>query len=172
MPKSGGGVSGHLDFMHFHDCHPWVNPLVDPSDSGDILVGIMNTLGVPLTIPANTFYGTFTLICSIHQQDRFPWRIAVLNTSTSPGVQAAPTVEETPSFMKGPTTPANIQQRKTFLTTAFDLKKADQLDTPQKIDKALHLILTYLDVFSFDGGFGTTNLIKHTIYTEPGPPIN
>ena len=173
MPKSGGGVTGHFDFMQRSNCHPWLNALVNPESDGTILVGVLNTLGVPITIPAKSYYGTYTLICSVQQQARYPWRLAVLDNTIQPTTAVASIMDaDIPSFMQGPTNATNVAKRKAFLTTAFNLQSADQLKTVAQRDQVLNLILKYLDVFSFDGGFGTTNLITHTIYTEPGPPIN
>ena len=173
-PSRPGMVQGSLLFMNNTDLHPWVNALVSPSPTGHLKVGVMNTTGEPITIRAQTNYGNLTLACDSQQQTRYPWRIAVLKPKRVDEQKVKPQTE-TPShtsFLAGPTTKENRQKRVNFLIKEFQLQDNALLGTTDLQLKAADLLLRFFEVFSFDGEFGTTNLIEHTIYTEPGPPIN
>ena len=182
MPKSEGCVSGSLAFMQKYDCHPWINAMVSPSPTGQIPVGIFNTLSVPVHIPANTTYGEFLLSCPEDKQERFPWRVSFIDKAREQFSKPKDDIKQfipddtekpgTPAFIYGPTTKNNIQARRAFIEKEFALEKADCLKSKEQTEKAVQLILNFFDVFSFDGSFGTTDLIEHTIYTQPGPPIN
>ena len=164
-----GLIQGTLKFMNETDLHPWVNALGRPRPDGTLLVGIMNTTGHEIVLPSSTSYGTFSLVCDHREQDRYPWRIAVIK----PKSPAAPPVEKPGStLIEGPTTKQNFRARLDFLIREFKLDSNPLLTSLPLRLKAAELLLKYFDVFSFDGQFGTTDLIQHTIYTEPGPPIN
>ena len=178
MPALPGTVIGCLDFMAKTDCHPWLNAIATPEDRGDIRVGILNTSHKEIRIPARTNYGSFKLICTEEEQLRYPWRIAAISTpklkAEHEECQHSKETEksEEEAFMRGPTNSQNCHRRKKFINTIFNLEKADELRTEELRNQATNLLLKYWTVFSFDGSFGATDLIKHTIYTKEGPPIN
>ena len=187
MPASPGMIVGSIDFMAKTDCHPWLNAMATPQPSGRIVAGIMNTTDSPIFIPSGTKYGTFKLACSADEHSQYPWRIATISAperkptateifskSNAAHHSAAilPTSVEQPLFMKGPTTQTNKSQRLAFIQDTFALRNNSLLSTDMDRTKAASLLLNYWSVFSFDGSFGATNLLEHTIYTEPGPPIN
>ena len=182
MPSTEGAVTGSLQFMHNYNAHPWLNSIVVPNEHGQLRVGIMNTLGEPITIPAKTYYGSFQLTCDSSHQNRFPWRLATINSATTvtetfrPTDLAAPSLPDSspalPPFMAGPTTKQNYLPRLNYFITTFHLDKSPALNSSQLQLRAAELLLKYFDVFSFDGGFGSTSLLQHQIYTDDGPPIN
>jgi hypothetical protein len=52
------------------------------------------------------------------------------------------------------------------------LKHEDSaLSTPQEVEAAYQLLLDHIDVFSADGEFGHTSLIKHSIHTGAIVPV-
>ena len=179
MPSAAGCVTGDLTFMQLTDSHPWINAIVTPETNGTVKVGVLNTLGVPIHIKKNCKYGTFALTCPPQDQDRYPWRIATMEKTSmkenlSPSHLASPETEQSklPSHLQGPTTMKNIMARKAFIKQEFKLDDSDSLQNDEQKNQLVELILKYFDVFSFDGGFGTTDLISHKIYTDEGPPIN
>ncbi len=183
MPSNiSGCIVGSLQFMDKWDAHPWINSIALPDKQGSLTVGIMNTLGHDIQIPANTYYGDFHLTCSSQDAARFPWRISTLNLTPAPNKVTAPfklpdpilpPSASTDSLLGGPTTDENQTARLKFLESTFHLTESDllQKDFPARQRAAL-LLLEFWDIFSFKGEFGTTDLISHTIYTEDGPPIN
>ena len=157
-----GIVTGSLLFMNNTDLHPWVNALATPLEDGTIRVGILNTTNKTVVIKPQTRYGSLQLACDIKQQDRYPWRIGMIQPNAD---SRSPVTDE-------PTTKVNAKKRLAFLLKEFKLSSNPLLDSVEKQTRAAELLLKYFHTFSFNGEFGTTNLIEHTIYTEPGPPIN
>ena len=179
MPSGDGVVHGSLDFMSKFDAHPWVNAISSASPQGGIKVGIMNTHQYPISIPAKTFYGTFQLTCDPSESVRYPWRVAAMpniprksDEDILGDVDLKEASTKLPSFMTGPTTHSNYLKRLNFLISEFNLAKSSVLSTSAQQLQAAELLLKYWNTFSFDGSFGSTSLLEHTIYTEPGPPIN
>ena len=189
MPSGDGILSGDGDFMSKTDLHPWAHTLISMPESGQLHVGVMNTLGTEVTIPEGTRYGCFRLTVSPEQQHQFPWRICTLqsnspvssssNSGSSDGSQNAskrvpPSSPVKPSsFMGGPTTDLNKKDRLLFLVEKFQLDKSPFLTKKEDLLKAGKLLLDYWDLFSFDGSFGKTTLLKHAIRTDPNKnPIN
>ena len=153
MPSKAGSIIGSIDFMDRYDCHPWINAIATPDEKGIIPVGIMNTKPYAVYIPANTTYGNFKLTCPDHQASRYPWRIAMVQSDNP--VQTSLTKTE-----KLHTIRKVFSFTNSLLTSQYDIAKAEAL------------LLKYYDAFSFDGSFGATTLLEHTIYTENQPPIN
>ena len=178
MPEGECHIKGSIDFMATHDCHPWLNAIGKVDSQGRLRIGALNTTDREITIPAGVNYGDVQLICSIEERERFPWRLATMfideHSKTVAACETKPqnSDQESLGFMKGPTTQANRQARIKFIYETFKLNKSDKLKSEELKQRAAQLILRYWNTFSFDGSFGATDLLTHTIYTEPGPPIN
>ena len=195
MPAGTGAIVGSLDFMSQTNCHPWLNAMVTPEVDGHVRLGVMNTTSDAIRIPAGTKYGSFKLACSMDEQARYPWRVAAILAPIEPthpsrtdkfhqsfhqtqpnSLATIPSpkekIDELPPFMIGPTTNDNKSQRIKFIQEIFRLKESSFLKTKELVDQATTLLLRYWHTFSFDGSFGATDLLQHTIFTEPGPPIN
>ena len=160
MPANDGVVVGSIDFMDKHDCHPWINAITKANTEGQIPIGIMNTKPHAIFLPKNTVYGTYRLTCSESETDRYPWRISILQNTKK--------TKPPPPKDKQPT---DYEKLQTLIDT-FKLNENPFLTDQRQIYKAANLLLNYWDTFSFDGSFGATTLLKHTIYTENRPPIN
>ncbi len=198
VPAEGGLVQGSVHFMEATDLHPWRSVMASPSPSGALLVGIMNTTADTIRVPGGSDYGTIKLSTTPNDRYRYPWRICLLGKPESDGREAGgPTPAkpglgekplhggaelsnsqnaepaELPTWMRGPTTRENAQQRLTFLMKKFKLRDSEPLRQSGMLKEAALLLLKHWDVFSFDGSFGHTHLLKHHIRLEPGTrPIN
>jgi hypothetical protein len=76
-------------------------------------------------------------------------------------------------LLVGPTTAANSEARVAHLIIVFKLRDSPLLDTAAKVAQAVCMLLKRWACFSFDGNYGQTNLLKHSIVTEPDQrPIN
>jgi hypothetical protein len=173
MPAGTGIISGEEAFMGKTDLHPWTNTVVTCSKEGEVVAGLMNTLNEPIKIQKGTRYGLFQLTTTIENAAEFPWRICTLegdvegvsnpkvqNIATEPDKEVIPSKED-------------LLGRMRFPVTKFKLDQNSCLDTPSKIARAATLLLKHWEVFSFDGSFGKTHLLKHRILTDPSkPPIN
>jgi hypothetical protein len=76
-------------------------------------------------------------------------------------------------WLVGPTTAANREARVAHLIRVFKLRDSPLLDTTDKVAQASCMLLKRWACFSFDGNYGRTTLLKHSIVTEPNQrPIN
>ena len=166
-------IRGGTDFMRKTDLHPWMNALVTFDQDGTASAGVMNTTDEPLAIDKGTKYGTGRLITTSPDKE-YPWRISILEPKANPKPMTEREVRtELPSWMKGATNAGNQERRLQYLIDKFELKKRQCLKTPNDVLTAGLLLLKYWDTFSFDGSFGRTTLLKHTIRLNPGQqPIN
>ena len=62
-------------------------------------------------------------------------------------------------------------QKKDWLIDNFELRKSPFLKDRKDLEKAVEVLLEYWDLFSFDGSYGRTNLIKHRIDLKPGTQV-
>ena len=98
-----------------------------------------------------------------------------------PGKRAAPTkaraqtdtgLADLPGWMQGPINDNNMKQRVAHLVERFKLNQSAFLHDRGDLTAAA-LLLDSWDTFSWDGSYGLTHLIKHTIKTsQDHPPIN
>jgi hypothetical protein len=70
-------------------------------------------------------------------------------------------------WLVGPTTAANTSARIAHLISVFKLRDSPLLDTDAKLAQAAYMLLKQWACFSFDGDYGQTTLLKHSIMTEP-----
>ena len=76
-------VTGNLTFMQMTDSHLWINVTVTQEKNGINMVRVLNTLGVPIYIIKNCKYSTSALTCLKQDQDRYPWRIATMEKTST-----------------------------------------------------------------------------------------
>ncbi len=65
----------------------------------------------------------------------------------------------------------SAQQKRDWLTAAFQLKQKPCISSIDRLEQATSVLLDFWDLFSHDGSYGHTNLLKHRIITEDVPPI-
>ena len=187
----GDGVATGCDkFMETSDLSAWKSALVDVPEDGRILVGVMNTTASPIKVKSGALYGHLARTTTLQNWAKFPWRVCVLENSVNqldprlrkeaesqasletkedPAAMGTDVDKEAlPSWMRGPLTKDNAEARTTFLLKKFELQNNDLLKDPDLKRRAVALLLKHWDVFSFDGTYGRTNLIKHKIRLKPG----
>ena len=164
MPHADGYVTGDTDFMTTTDMHPWSASAVHCTPNGEIIAGIMNTLPDQIPLESGTRYGTFQLMSTMERHHEHPWRIVTL---------AAPekNAKTEDNDMDQPTTDAIRAERMQFIIEKFKLSESPVIQSKEQVMQAATLLLKHWHVFSFDGSFGTTKLIRHNLH--PGSkPIN
>ena len=159
----------------------------------------MNTTDYTIDIPAYTYYGMATLTTTQARKKQEPGRICLIEPQPYSTTAASATTiasaaatkkessmtplnlrdhsaskEDLPAWMQGATTEQNKEKRLQHLIRYFKLDQTPCLPTPKDVHTAALLLLRYWEVFSFDGSFGTTTLVKHEIKLKPGheKPIN
>ena len=77
-----------------------------------------------------------------------------------------------PDWMRGNTTDENMDNRVKHLCGIFDLAANPNLKTADDLCDFVGLLLKHWTLFSWDGQYGKTHLVKHYIKTKPGiPPV-
>jgi hypothetical protein len=76
-------------------------------------------------------------------------------------------------WLVGPTAATNTAARIAHLISEFKLEDSPLLQSETKLMQAAYMLLKRWACFSFDGNYGGTTLLKHSIVTEPDQrPIN
>jgi hypothetical protein len=189
MSPGDGIVTGSFHFSDRHDLHPFLNVVTKCDKDGQVRVGVMNTTMDPVVIPVGSKYGSFSRIVDASNHSEHPFRIAIINNVAEDTTErkkttakkktaqetksADPTEPELAPWLVGPTTAANREARFAHLISVFKLKDSPLLDTTDKVAQASCMLLKRWACFSFDGNYGRTTLLKHSIVTEPDQrPIN
>jgi hypothetical protein len=189
MSPGDGIVTGSVHFSDRHDLHPFLNVVTKCNKDGQVRVGVMNTTMEPIVIPVGTKYGSFSRIVDASNHSEHPFRIAIINNIAEETAERKKTTakkktaQETKSadqtepelapWLAGPTTAANREAWVAHLISVFKLRDSPLLDTADKVAQASCMLLKRWACFSFDGNYGPTTLLKHSIVTEPDQrPIN
>jgi hypothetical protein len=199
MSPGDGMATVSVHFSDRHDLHPFLNVVTKCDKDGRVRVGVMNTTMEAMVIPVGTKYGSFSRIVDVAQHSEHPFCVAVINSVDGPHplgreevgepdkrkaiTAKKKTAQETESadqtgpelapWLVGPTTAANSSARVAHLISVLKLKDSPLLDTDAKVAQAGCMLLKRWACFSFDGNYGRTNLLKHSIVTEPDQrPIN
>lgn len=183
QPSGDAFIRGSHDFMTRTDLHPWLDVLGQIQPDGSTVVGMMNTTLQPVKVEKGAKYGTMRLAAKESERKKYPWRITHLDHARwrkdkeegkeipEPGRDKRGL--ELPGWMKGPTTEDNSKRRIDHLITTFKLEEKKCLTDEADVVRAAVLLLKYWDVFSFDGSYGRTTLLKHNIRLKPDQhPIN
>jgi hypothetical protein len=193
MSPGDGIATVSVHFSDHHDLHPFLNVMTKCDKDGRVRVGVMNTTMEAIVIPVGTKYGSFSRIVDASNHSEHPFRIAVINSVDGPhplGREevgepaerkkitakkkiaqetklADQTEPELAPWLVGPTTAANSEARVAHLISVFKLRDSPLLDTSAKVAQAVCMLLKRWACFSFDGNYGRTTLLKHSIVTEP-----
>ena len=176
-------VDGGGNFMRRTDLHPWKSALIRVGENGRCTVGVLNTTDYPVQIRAQTCYGLAALTTTVGAREHHDQRLCVLQSeddvdgdepSPPDPVVSEKKEESLPSWMSGPTNDQNRKQRLQHLIEYFKLNESPCLRKSEDVFQAACLLLKYWSLFSFDGSFGTTSLVKHEIKLKEGMdrPIN
>lgn len=187
MPPGEGILEGGVEFMDRTDLHPWINSIVICRPNGTLIGGVMNTLDQPIKIQEGQKYGSFTRTCRPAEQTKYPWRICTLEKEKDAEADrsrkgkfdfdelekkaAAKAAAEGKAAQEDRNAWPKAKKRK-WLQSEFHLQDSPILRKQEEVEEATDLLMDFWDVFSHDGSFGKTHLIKHHIYTKPDqPPI-
>ena len=193
-------ISSAEDFEAKYDLHPWRSVIlsIQPYKEGIGItkVGMMNSTGRTVVVPAGTFYGTVDLITTPDKALCNPFSVCLLSTNqSSEHCSKASTGEVSnyklppppdcqndlmlgdkvsiPSWMAGNTNSKNWRERFEYIRELYKVDKNKNMPKVEQQCKFILLLLKYWSVFSWDGRYGSTNLIQHYIRTPPGcPPVN
>jgi hypothetical protein len=180
-------LRGSIKFMNSTDLHPAMNAIVSCDNQGKFTAAVLNTLSHDVSVPAGQTYGTATFTCRPEELDDQPWHISVLRADPASRLSRRDQYEE--KFVKeakekeslkdkdAPELTADQLRRFTekdkreWLIRQFKLKASPFLQKPWQLKKAVDALLLYWDIFSHDGSYGKTSLIKHRVITDDVPPI-
>jgi hypothetical protein len=188
MSSGDGIVTGSVHFSDRHDLHPFLNVVTKCDKDGQVRVGVNTTMDT-IVIPVGTKYGSFSQTTDVSNHSKHPFCIALINNlagdlgeqkKTTAKKKAAHETKSADSaepelapWLVVPTTAANQEARLAHLINVFKLKDSPPLDTTDKVARASCMLLQRWTCFSFDGNYGRTTLLKHSIVTEPDQhPIN
>jgi hypothetical protein len=184
MSPGDGIVTGSVHFSDRHNLHSFLNVVTKCDKDGQVRVGVMNTTMEPIVIPVGTKYGNFSRIVDASNHSGHPFCLAISNniaeetaeqkkTAAQETKSADQTDTELAPWLVGPETAANREARVTHLISVFKLRDSPLLDTADKVAQASCMLLKRWACFRFDGNYGLTTLLKHSIVTEPDQrPIN
>jgi hypothetical protein len=189
MSPGDGIVTGSVHFSDRHDLHPFLNVVTKCDKDGQVRVGVMNTTMDSIVIPVGTKYGSFSWTIDASNHSEHPFLIALVNNlfgdrmeqrkTTAKKMTAQETESADPAepelapWLVGPTTAANRDAQVAHLISVFKLRDSPLLDTTDKVAQASCMLLKRWACLSFDGNYGRTTLLKHSIVTEPDQrPIN
>ena len=157
-------------------------------------VGIMNETNRPVRFRSGTLYGKGYPVADQDERNPAPWKISIignLQQLREKGDQLREKEEKSDqqgevinahhhqfklegqnkkleSWMEGPTTKSNIQQRSDHLTKTFKIDDNDNLKEGERKQHLIDLLLYFWEVFSWDGRIGNTDLIYHNLTSKAG----
>ena len=169
--QTQGVVTGSFGFMDTTDLHPGRN-VIASFQEGATTVPVMNTTEACVVVPKGCPVGAVEWLQDPGRNVPQPFRIATLQGMPNNPQEGKSTESDLEDWKVGPTTSGNKQQRIDFLTQQFDLSSSPFLQETEHLAQALALLLKFWQIFSWDGSFGTCDLLKHEIFTTPGRPIN
>ena len=141
MSSGDGLVIGEDEFMHKTGLHPLRRSIVACTKEGYALAAVLNMTDEELLVPAGQRYGTFALVPQKREEAE----------------------QETREWTE--------EQKDKWLWEEFQLGNSPFLRTPRLKEEALTVLKKHWAIYSTDGSFGKTSLLKHAIHTEQQPPI-
>ena len=193
-------ISSINEFEERFDLHPWRSVIVSIQPlnerTGITKVGMMNTTGKPIFVPAGTYYGTVETTVTRDQATQNPFSVCLLTASGSADQCSRASAKEVsdyklppppdcqndvmlgdkvelPQWMRGATNSKNWRQRFEYIKELYQIEKNKNMPELEQRSKFILLLLRFWDVFAWDGQYGSTHLVKHYIRTPPGcPPVN
>lgn len=174
--REDGVVDGCNAFDEKYGVHTWREVLARPEDDGRVAVHVMNVYHKEVVIPDGEEMGTFRSIRTspdLHSppKDKDPnRRVLLIDMPSINSVQKEKAPVSNPDGVRSASdwTP---EAKKAWIRAEFKLDQSPCLKTIADREQASLLLLKYFDVFSVDGEFGTTDLVKHCIDTGDTAPI-
>ena len=166
----------------------WRSTIVSIDSAGECRAGLANLTDRPISVRQGSKYGSLTLLeresdatetscaqlCVMGEH-----RPAEVAASQDKVARARPPPPPPPPLLAAAARKYKEEgkekwtdsSKRLWLESEFRLGDSPWLRTPALVRKAVDLLLAYWDVFSHDGEFGKTGLIKHEIHLSEGPPI-
>jgi hypothetical protein len=199
MPPGDAYLRGNVHFMNKTKLHPALNAIVACEPTGELTACVLNTTHHDIRVKAGQIYGNLTRTCHPHEQENWPWRISTLHHPDSPDAPpSAPTKtdhykDRTSTFRKSfnsestrdteerkameakkelaPVKGLSAEGKRNWLFTQFELDTSDCLQTKAEQKAAIDVLYQFWPLFSHDGSYGKTDLLKHRIITDDALPI-
>ena len=159
-----GLVTGSRKFEERTGLSTWKATIVNLDREGQCKAGLINLTDRPVTVRRGSRYGTMALL---EDEEK---GLCIMSSQPGRRHRVAGAPPATPRAPDGPTQWPDSKKRQ-WLEDEFKLRESPWLSSPGLVKKAVDLLLRYWGVFSHEGEFGKTGLIKHEIHTEGGPPI-
>ena len=163
LPRGFTGIiHGNKEFMRATDLHPVHAALSYADRPGRLLCTIMNSHPHPVAISRGQNYGLLREAKSSCEMFPNPWAIQFIEEPPSPveGLPDGPTTETEQAKEK------EQDCRKEWLMEQFKINESPFIQgRPERLEKALSLLLKYHDLFSQGDKYGRTTLVEHEICT-------
>lgn len=168
-------VQGSPRILDSLECLPWQMAVSKVNEDGQLKVGIVNPNDRDVTVNPGILYGTASpsskggaSFC-VMDPEKPKGHSSRYDPSKDPRLQEkAENPKRDPTILEGPTTEKNVEARIQIIHEQLRFSKCDALETPAHRTAALKLILKHFHVFSWDGSYGSTDLIEHHIKLKPG----
>lgn len=172
--QGDGIVCGLKAFDEHYGIHTWRNTLTKVEADGRVAVQILNSYHKPVKIPHGEEMGTFRSTRTSHglisppEDGDMDRRVLIIEAPTISAVTPQPVSD--PEGAKTASKWTN-QEKREWVRKEFCLDESPCLPTEDDKRQATLLLTRYFDVFSVDGEFGATDIIKHRIDTGDAAPI-
>ena len=154
--------------MRATDLHP-VHAALSYADRPErLLCTLMNSCSHPVTVSRGQAYGLLREAKSNQENFRNPWAIQFLEDPPSPieGLPEASAQEKEREDVR------EQGRRRQWLIEQFKINESPFIQgRPERLEKALNLLLEYYDLFSQGDKYGRTTLVEHEICSQDVPPI-
>ena len=169
LPQGFTGIAhGNSEFMRATDLHPVHAALTYSDRPGRLLCTLMNSCPHPVAVSKGQAYGLLREAKSNREDFYNPWAIQFIEGSLSPieGLpEASPEEQEQADALEQ-------KRRRQWLVDQFRINESPFIQgRPERLEKALTLLLNYYDLFSQGDKYGRTTLVEHEICTQDVPPI-
>ena len=154
--QAEGVLTGSNSFMQVTDVHPPLRSIVQMTDKR-CQVPLLNTLNYDVTVPADTYYGSFA------GSDQDDWADQVLKSANSVCALRDRPAEGAAGL--------SFKQKMRAVMSAFDLGSDYLVQQPSLKNKLIMVLVRHFDAFTLDGTPGKSELVTHEIHTTDGPPV-
>ena len=174
-------IMGSPRFMETTNCVPWRAAINRMTPDGRCKVGLINPSDETQVVQQGALYG---VAMPTRESAEVPHPSVCVLDGSQPPVQkthhslydpkadpsrkkAAVDPKIDPAILEGPTTRANAEARIRLIYDKLRLSQCDALVTAEDRKKAVRLILKHFQLFSWDGSYGSTDLVQHHIKLKP-----
>ena len=183
--RPGGGCFEADESLATDGLYSALHALVEADSEGRFSIQVMNPTPIDTTISGGTKIGVFTsstedeeawgknedLICVLpgpvtRQSRKEDYINNFVRTAKEAATIEGPKKEKAADFAS-----FTQVQRKEWIRNTFQLADKPCLQDARDLKAAVDVLEEFWDLFSHDGSYGHTHLLKHRIITEDVPPI-